>query len=307
MKGITLGTLLLSLTLVTTAVAEAPADPKPPAVTTAILSGMLDTDVPMERRRELGAALEAATLRDADPFALYLLGSLYRIGEDNPASPFQKDRTKSRDYLQRAALHGSLSAMGKLAFVEREARNRFDAAAWGQLFAWYSAIVDEATLTRSLQTSKSNVAPLIAFVMDGFPERDVAKLEARVREMIETHDTAIRSGINTSFEQNARNALRNARADSCTLTELQTRAGMNKGRWPAYGGAEYFVRFAADGNAGTTWLIDAWPDVKIDRALRACAGRYRVTPFEAEAGKNDIALVPMSLGNPRVKLRDTSK
>lgn len=306
MNGVSFFSLLLGLIFATTAAAETTTDSRPSS-TTAVLGGMLDDSVPMERRREMGAALEAAALRNQDPYTLYLVGSLYRIGEDNPASPFRKDPTKSTDYLRRAALHGSLPAMEKLAFVEREARNRLDAATWGQLFAWYAAIVHEATQARGLQTPKPNIAPLIAFVMDGFPKRDVPKLEARVREMIETHDTAIRSGINTIFEQNARSSLRNARADSCNLTELQTKSGMVMGRWPTYGGAEYFVQFAADGKARKTWLIDAWPDVDIDRALRVCAGTYRVTPFEAEAGKNEVAILPMTIINPSVKLREISK
>lgn len=280
------------------------ADAKPSVTTTAVISGMLDADVPIERRRELGAALESAILSGADPAALYLLGSLYRVGEDNPASPFRKDRAKSIDYLTRAALHGSIRAMEKLAFVEREGRNRLDAAVWGQVFAWYAAIVDDAIRARGLPQSKPNVAPLIAFVMDGFPKRDLPMLEARVREFIQTHDTAIRTGINSDFEQNARHPLRNARADSCNLTELRTNAGKIKGRWPAYGGAEYFVQFAADGTTRKTWLVDAWPNVDIDRALRICASGYRVTPFDAEAGKNDVAMVPMTIGNPGVKLRD---
>ena len=306
MNGVSFFSLLLGLIFATTAAAETIADSRPSS-TIAVLGGMLDDNVPIERRRELGAALEAAALRNQDPYTLYLVGSLYRIGEDNSASPFRKDPTKSTDYLRRAALRGSLSAMEKLAFVERQARHRLDAAVWGQLFAWYAAIVEEAERASGLQKPKPNIAPLIAFVMDGFSNRDVAKLEARVREMIETHDTAIRAGINARHEQDTRNVLRNARADSCNLTELQTTAGMKKGRWPAYGGAEYFVQFAADGSVRTTWLIDAWPDVSIDRALRACAGRYRVTPFEAEAGKNDIALLPITIGNPRVKLRENSK
>lgn len=278
-----------------------------PSATTAILGGMLDADVPIERRRELAEAFEVATMRDRLPSELYLLGSLYRIGEDNPASPFRKDPVKSIAYLTGAALRGNLGAMEKLAFHYRQSRepsSHLNAAVWGQMFAWYSAIVEEAIRARGLPQAKPNVAPLIAYVMDGFPKRDMPRLDALLREQIETHDTAIRNGINADFERNSRHPLRNARADSCNLTELQTSAGKVKGRWPSYGGAEYVVQFAADGTTRKVWLTDAWPDVDIDRALRVCASGYRVTPFEAESGKNDVAMVPLSIGNPAVKLRD---
>ena len=266
-----------------------------------IFGGLLDPEAPAQRRAELAASLETRAHERNDPGALYLVGSLYRLGsEASPTSPYPRDPDKAREYLTRAALKGRISAMGKLALLEHEERNRFEANVWAQLQAYY--IAERArTKDNEVEKATSAVAGILAVVQEGFPKTDVPKLEERVGTLIRSYDKAIRASFEHTAEQQKRDPLKNARVGDCYVPPLQH--GLARRQRYAAGGAEYYVSFADDGNAARIWLIDVWPDARMERALRTCAGRSRVDPGEAIAGNGRIAFLPIALVDRRVKIR----
>jgi TPR repeat protein len=269
-----------------------------------VTQGLLDPGAPADRRTELAARLEALALERNDADLLYVVGSLYRLGrEASLTSPYPRDLDKAREYLSRAALKGRRGAMGKLALLELDAGNRFEANVWAQLQAHYEREFARGRKDRDgKEREVFGVANILALTQDGFPKDEVPKLEERIRMIIGTYDTSIREGMRRLLEAQARSPLRNARLDRCHLPQGQLQVSRARRAMYLAGGAEYYVAFADDGSADRTWLLDVWPDVRMERGLRTCAGRYRVEPTEALAGKGLVALLPMAINDSRVTL-----
>ncbi len=263
-----------------------------------VMQGLLDVGVPMERRRQLGKQFEDAAMQ-GDATWLYALGSLYRIGDGNPSSPFPKDIDKAREYLSRAALRGQRSAMAKLVFLEVDAGNRFEANVWAQMFVHYQAIgrSDEGDSLRGVHATVLSVA------QDGFPESDVARLEQRVMAMIASYDAAIRTGLEKILQERAKNPLNTARGERCSPSRAQFESGRVRGKSASAGGAEYFITFAANGRVADAWMLDAWPDLRVERTLRACVPSFRVSEDAARLGAKRVGILPVMLVDPRVRLR----
>ena len=265
--------------------------------------GLLDPDAPAQARTALAAEIEQHALERKDAYLLYVVGSLYRLGrEASPTSPYARDVDKAREYLTRAALKGRPGAMGKLALLELDAGNRFEANVWAQLQAHYEV---EFARIRSLRDGRESpvfaVANVLALAQDGLAKEQIPMLEQRIREIIDRYDAPIRVGLERALEAQSSSPLRNARLDRCQLPRGVEQKFGRRANYVA-GGAEYYVSFADDGSAGRLWLLDAWPDVRMERALRTCAGRYRVEPAEALAGKGHVALLPLVVNDARVKL-----
>lgn len=265
-----------------------------------VMQGLLDDGVPIARRLELARQFEDAALQ-GDATWLYALGSLYRIGDGNPSSPFSKDIDRAREYLSRAALRGQRSAMAKLVFLEVDAGNRFEANVWAQLFVHYEAVRrsddDEDDSLRGVHATVLSVA------QDGFPDSEVARLEQRVMAMIASYDAAIRSGIEKVMQARAENPLNKARGDRYSPSRAQYESGRIRGKSPLAGGAEYFVTFAPNGRVASTWMLDAWPDIRIERIMRACVPSFRVSEDAARIGAKRVGILPVVLVDPRVRLR----
>lgn len=269
-----------------------------------VTQGLLDPAAPADRRTELAARLEALALERKEADLFYIVGSLYRLGREvSPTSPYPRDLDKAREYLSRAALKGRRGAMGKLALLELDAGNRFEANVWAQLQAHYEREFARGRKERDgKEREVFGVANILALTQDGFPKDDVPKLEERIRMIIGTYDTSIREGMTRTLEAQARSPLRNARLDRCHLPQGQLQVSRARRAMVLAGGSEYYVAFADDGSADRVWLLDVWPDARMERGLRTCAGRYRVEPTEALAGKGLVALLPIAINDARVKL-----
>lgn len=269
-----------------------------------VTRGLLDPAAPADRRAELAARLEASALESGDANLFYVVGSLYRLGREvSPTSPYARDLDKAREYLTRAALKGRLRAMGKLALIELDAGNRFEANLWAQLQAHYAI---ELARVKTLRDGRENrvlaVANVLALAQEGFPKDQVPKLEERIRQIIDSYDAAIRVGAERVLEAESSSPLRNARLDRCELPRGLERKLGRRANYMA-GGAEYYIAFDDDGSASHVWLLDVWPDVRMERGLRTCASRYLVEAAEAVAGRGLLALLPLSIDDPRVKLK----
>ena len=73
-----------------------------------VTEGLLDPAAPAAHRAEIANKLETLANEGNDPHALYVAGSLYRLGRENsPTSPFPRNADKAREYLTRAALRAA--------------------------------------------------------------------------------------------------------------------------------------------------------------------------------------------------------
>ena len=151
-------------------------------VTPLIIGGLLDPAAPIEHRRELAKRLIEAADREKSPVLLYYVGSLYRQGDWAGIAPFPKDVDRAREYLTRAALGGFINAMSKMAVVELDSGNQFEANLWAQLYSYYSAINDPSKPAAShgyqRPTSHESLSSKLLRVwpFDGWPEQNVLRV-----------------------------------------------------------------------------------------------------------------------------------
>lgn len=252
---------------------------------------LLEPEVDVATRRTILAALETAVVDDPDPRRLYALGSLYRRGDEAREPAFGKDLDKAREYLSRAALSGHLQAMAKMSVLEIEAKNRFEANVWAQLYFHY--LKDRSADDR--EYSNSFAASIIAAALNGFPDSEMPALNASVGLMVRQYDSEFRAGRERLTLATLWSPLREARPRS---RQLQTTQGR-----PQSGMAEFYVTFDARGKVDRVWLLDAWPDAKLARTLRPIAMRYEVSPEAVAQSAGAIGLLPIEYGDQRVSIR----
>ena len=100
---------------------------------------LLDPEIPLaDKQNDLGNSELSA--KSGDENALYLLGSLYRLGEKHPAKIFIQDTEKAKKYLSNAAILGNYAAMAAMAEIELKNESYRDAMLWAQVFAHYSEL-----------------------------------------------------------------------------------------------------------------------------------------------------------------------
>lgn len=252
---------------------------------------LLEPEVDIGTRRTILAALETAVADDPDPVRLYALGSLYRRGDAAPEPAFGKDLDKAREYLSRAALAGHLQAMAKMSVLEIEAKNRFEANVWAQLYFHY--LKDRSPNDR--EYSDSFAASIIAAAKNGLPDSELPALNDSVGLMVRQYDAKIRAGRERLTMATLSSPLREARPRSRQLQSTQGR--------PQSGVAEFYVAFNAKGEVDRVWLLDAWPDAKLARTLRPIAMGYEVSPLAVAQSAGAIALMPIVYGDQRVRVR----
>jgi len=297
--------ILVAVSLALVAVARAASaageggDSERDVVGEAVRGGLLDPAAPLEKRMAYVAEMETIVQRVKDPFLLYVLGSLYRQGEDSPAVPVTKDLDRAREYLSRAALSGSVLAMAKLSAIESQAKNRFEANVWAQLHFHYGK--ELARLDRRIP--ESFAASVLGAAQDGFADSQRAALNDSVGMMISTHDAAIMKGVQALADRQASNPLRTARGERCTLMDLQKISRGKGGKPASFAMAEFYLSFSSDGSVDHVWALDGWPDAAFARAVRPCAMAYRVEPAAALEAGDQLAMLPVQYSDQRHRIR----
>jgi hypothetical protein len=119
-----------------TLAAATPACAARPAGHLAELAQFLDRSTPAPRRQEIFAAWrEAALAGDTD--AQYVVGTIYRRGDNADPPLVPRDADQARRYLSTAAGHGRLLAMAKMAELELAEDRPFEAMIWTQAYGVY--------------------------------------------------------------------------------------------------------------------------------------------------------------------------
>jgi hypothetical protein len=100
------------------------------------LAQFLDKSTPTAQRQAIFTAWNDSALK-GDPDAQYIVGSLYRRGDDIVPHVVEHDTDQARRYLSTAAAHGRVLAMAKMAELELSADRPQDAMIWAQIFGYY--------------------------------------------------------------------------------------------------------------------------------------------------------------------------
>ena len=128
-----IGSILLALF---TCAAATPIEAARPPGHLGELTQFLDRATPAARRQELFAAWrEAALAGDTD--AQYVVGTIYRRGDNADPPLVPRDTDQARRFLSTAAGHGRVLAMAKMAELELAEDRPFEAMIWTQLYGVY--------------------------------------------------------------------------------------------------------------------------------------------------------------------------
>lgn len=248
------------------------------------LHDILDAKLPIEGRRAAFAQLDKDAI-GGSRFAQYAVGSLYRVGDLLPDALVARDNDKARRYLSTAAAHGNLHAMAKMAEIELEDKHLLEAMIWAQIYGHYAL----ESKPDQINTGKpaGYYGDLLHRLYAHLDEKQMPDVIQHVNAFIAAHDADIRDGMSsseTAYESG------NTHKKTENLNFLPMVALLPQHHRDCY--AEYVIEFASDGSAKQAWILDALPDIKVGKDLRAAAMRVRVNAVDA-ASTPRFALVPL--------------
>jgi hypothetical protein len=249
-------------------------------------AALFDTHVPLADRQRMLAALESDAAADhADD--LYLLGSLYHMGQHAPGSPVQADPAKAAIYLENAAVRGNVLAMAKMAELKFTAGDFREAMNWAQIYAHYAA-----TAGTQGPAAQSYAGELVRRIQDNISPSP-SSMDAIMKDVdsfIAANDATIRAGI-------ARPKANANLKPGTHKTHYATPAGE---RNPGAGIADFLVGFRADGTAASVQLVDSAPYTDVVEPMRAYVESMSVAPVrDGDTTTLRYAWIPVVMGDRR--------
>lgn len=223
---------------------------------------LLNPDTPLQERQAMFSDLEARA-QGGDPKALYVAGSLYRIGNALPGSPVARDLAKARLYLSNAATHGEILAMAKMAELEVTSMHPMEAVTWAQIYGHYAMLQPEA-----YRPSEGYLAELVERASRGIGKAQLQDVVDHLNAFITAYDSSVRSGAQK---------IDTLSPDLVPVEIPHTSITFHSSDYlPQAGFADYLVAFAPDGTVKDILLLDATPDFKLGNMLRNKLKGYRV-------------------------------
>lgn len=258
-------------------------------MTDAQWAALFDEKTPLADRQRVVANLEQSPdLKD--PHDLYMLGSLYHMGQHSHRSPVQEDQQKASLYLGNAAIRGSVLAMAKMAELKLMEGQYREAMNWAQIYSHYALL----SKSDDYLPNESYAAELVNRIMDHLGQSPMADIMKDVNSFVTAHDADIRIGM----------------AGETMLEHLHPQSGGHHyyvapfgNRLPSSGFADYIVAFRSDGSAANILLIDAVPKPDMGAVLREHAEILTVKPTTQDEGLR-YAWVSLLMGNHRYRLWD---
>ena len=244
-------------------------------------AALFDDSIPLDERQRSVANLEHGT-RLQDQQDLYMLGSLYHMGQHAHGSPVQADAEKASLYFANAAVRGSVLAMAKMAELKLAAKDYPEAMNWAQIYAHYAL-----TSTKRDLAGESYAAELIKRIDDHVERSAMDAIIKDVRSFEMAYDASIRAGMTHIVAHN-----------DLQPTTRRHHVDVTPGtRGPDAGMADVLVGFRADGTAASVQLFDTVPLSTPDDSVIANARSMTVAPSEGAALR--YAWVPIVLGDGR--------
>ena len=258
-----------------------------------IYGRLLNPDTPLQERQAIFASLEAKA-QEGDQKALYVVGSLYRIGNELPASPVARDMDKARLYLSNAATHGEILAMAKMAEIEVASMHPMEAMTWAQIYGHYALLQPEA-----YRPSDGYLGELVDRASRGIGKAQLQDVVDHLNAFITAYDSPVKSGAVQRSSIPADMAATDVPKKSITFHGSDYR--------PPAGFADFLVSFAPDGTVKDVWLLDATPDNKLGNLLRTSIKGYRVGAAPAsESGGLRYGFIPSIFDDGKFQLAHKS-
>jgi hypothetical protein len=260
------------------------------------LVDILDVTRPLAGRK---AALDEYRRRalKGEIWVQYVVGSLYRIGQDNPNNLLEKNADEAARFLSAAAAHGAVDAMAKMAEIEiaRGRARGLDAMLWTQIYLYYrkQKVGEDADTPNGRSGYPADLLYRATSIYDASKDEEMKQYLA---SFITTHNADIEAGMKAHIERSGE-----SKTQSVT-THLDYRQAISA--MPAHyvdNHTEYVVAFDADGSATDAWLLDSAPDIKLGRELRAVAMRMRVNNVPGKELR--YAIVPLEFATRRHEIR----
>jgi hypothetical protein len=229
---------------------------------------VLDEHVPLTERQQALSRIEQGA-QTGDRHDLYLLGSLYHMGQRASGSLVQQDLDKASLYLSNAAMRGSVLGMAKTAEIKFATHQYREAMNWAQIYGHYALLLPKSGRPRG-----GYAAELVQRILDKLGRAAMPEIMRDVDGFIALHDAEIRAGSDSELTGESPHPAPKAKAYVAPDARFAPRAGF----------ADYLLAFKADGSVASVFLLDAVPDPALGLTLRKYAAEMVIAPAKGDAG-----------------------
>jgi hypothetical protein len=268
-RSLATAVLLLVLLCGSASAATPPPTGSSPAPGRIALNGywaqVLDGSVPLAQRQQALSKIEQEA-QTGDQHDLYVLGSLYHMGQHAPGSLVQQDLVKASLYLSNAATRGSVLAMAKMAEIKLATRQYREAMNWAQIYGHYALL-----LPKGDRPHDGYAAELVQRIIDKLGKSTMPEVMRDVDSFIAAHDADIRSGTDSRLMGAVLHPAPKSKAYVAPHGRIAPHAGF----------ADYFLSFNPDGSVAKAWLLDAVPDAQLGLTLQKYTNEMTVQPTKA--------------------------
>lgn len=310
MRFIFIALTALSGLLVSTAQAESlPADIADGCLQ---MQDLLDVRSSPEQRQVQMARLERE-IQGGSWHAAYVLGNLYRLGEQHPAKLVAKDLERARTLLSQAAVHGKILAMADMAELYLEQKRAMEAMIWAQAFVHF----DEKYNRKTRRDNRGYQAYLIqrSFAVFGNDAEDLQTMEAYLGAFIAKHSDTIEAIL--SKDEDAESG----RSQSSMCHKAQAEVDR---KWPLKGlpaniySAQprrqqrhvlstsamvmYWVGVDPDGSVRQAFAVDSLPDMTAAKNFQHMVKAFKFNAVAADAPIR-YAYLPINYSDGSMSLR----
>lgn len=250
-------------------------------------AALFDQNTPLaERQRTLADLEQSPDL--SDPHDLYMLGSLYHMGQHAHGSPVREDPQKASLYLGNAAIRGSVLAMAKMAELKLAQGQYREAMNWAQIYSHYALLSKRSDYS----PTESYAAELVSRIMDKIGESSMPDIMKDVSSFVAAHDADIRVGI--AGEEMLEHVHPKSSGHHYYVAPLGQRL-------PSSGFADFIIAFHPDGSVANVILIDAVPQPDMGAVLHEKVETMTIDPTKQNQAMR-YAWVPALMGNDRYRL-----
>lgn len=261
------------------------------------------------RAVELSRLERLASARDV--WAMYKLGTLYRLGASHPAQNVKTDPDKARLMLSNAAAGGEVFAMAGLAELELGQNKPLDALVWAHLFIRYTRdqgalkeeLLDHSGRKRRFGDGDGYEASLLArclAMLHGSEEADPERIDVYVQSFVERYDNAIveyRAKKNARDKSLAEKAASDLRIFNSRSTEAYRHLDHSLPAAKVY----FLLEVSPEGKVSKTLIEDALPDIDAANNTLVLAKRARFNKIAPTAAPR-YARLPISFSSGDYRL-----
>jgi len=269
---------------------------------------LLSPDTPASDRSQQLQKLQARA-ENRGPRALYLLGTLYRLGDAHPSKVLPRDLDKARNYLSNAAILGLVNPMAGMAELELEANRPLDALTWTYIYLHYQrgkgAVKPEKLPLEYRGITDGYDANLLERVMDSATEAgvDPAAAGRYADAFIAKYDVSIRESLAKAAAKDDRDMDVILMTSNAAYSSANLRARTNV--IASSTTAVFLFRFGDSGKPEAMVVEDILPghrDVSID-PLATMARRRRIQPL-APGRRPKFLPIPVPPLPPRARIEE---